>query len=133
MKSGYRFSKARALANYYADVKNTANFGLMDRLRGIGSAGADRVMSGGRMVDDRVKGLGRGMAGAVRPDLSNVVGEVPPPRLRRRLREGLASGLEAGDGRAGGLAALGGGAAALGGAGLAARNAFASDEDEMLD
>lgn len=28
LNKGYRYSKAQALANYYADVRNTANFGF---------------------------------------------------------------------------------------------------------
>ena len=132
MKTGYRYSRAQALANYYADVRNTANFGLMDRLKGLPGDAANLGMQGVSAADAGLKGIGQGMGRAIRPDLSNVVGEMPAPRFRAAARNRLADVAEAGGGRVGGGLALGAGAGAAGLGGYGAYNAL-NGEDEDLE
>lgn len=57
MKRGYRLSKAHALANYYADVDNYANFGLGTQLKQAGQY----VSNLPGYVDDGFRSLGRGI------------------------------------------------------------------------
>ena len=133
MKTGYRFSRRVALANYYADVRNTANFGLLDRLKGVAGGAANVGMRGVSAADAGLKGMGRGIGNAVRVDRGNVVGDMPDPRFRTRVRDGLANVAEAGGGRVGGGLALAGGAGALGAGGYGISRALGGNDEEMED
>jgi hypothetical protein len=125
MKTGYRYSRAQALANYYADVRNTANFGLLDRLKGLPGQAAELGMQGVSAADAGLKGIGQGIGQAVRP-----VG--PRAGAVNGLRRRLADVADAGGGRVGGGLALGAGAGALGLGGYGAYRAL-NGEDEDLE
>jgi hypothetical protein len=58
MNRGYRFSSSVALANYYADVRNTAEFGLGSFLGGLGRQANIKAQRAGNWMAE--KGLRQG-------------------------------------------------------------------------
>lgn len=81
MNRGYRYSNAIALANYYADTRNTANFAMPGFLQ----SGINAAKRGAGYVDNAAQGIGGRLARNI-----NSVGENAMSRVGKaaQLAEG---------------------------------------------
>ena len=119
MNRGYRLSAPVALANYYADVRNYANFNQAAQ-PGIMQRGMEAVRGAGRTVDSAAQTLGAALGGGQRgvnqAALGMAVGnqQAVAQGMRRAVRGA----------RVRGYGAAGLGAAALGGLGYAGYRAL---------